>query len=171
MAEEIKNMVEKVPAEMRWTIATRALTGMITAMDAATQAALGPEKHKEMVTQLWGAAGPGVKQLVDALGLPADDAKAAANAVTTATVVMLGPEVQVEVIEATPTKVLGRVTGCPWPLRTKEMGAALDCVPPCGAYFEAAYKAVNPKLVFRPGDKCMMRGDPYCGDWVLELPT
>ena len=171
MAQEVKGMVEKVPAEMRWTIATRALTGMIVLDEGALQDALGPERRKEIVTRLWAAAGAGVKQLVDALGLPADDATAAGNAVVTANIVMMGPEIQIETVEATPTKSVSRVTGCAWPLRMKEMGITLDCMPVCTAYHEAAYKAVNPKLVFRRGDKCIARGDPYCGDWVLELPT
>ena len=169
MAEEIKNMVEKIPAEMRWTIATRALTGLYVGLEGALQDAVGPEKRKEMLTQLWRAAGPGVKQLIDTLGLPTEDVVAIGNSVVTATILSLGPEIKVEAIEATPTKSVSRVTACVWPLRMKETGITLDCMPVCTAYFEAAYKAVNPKVVFRRGDNYLVRGDPYCGDWVLEL--
>jgi len=166
---KIKNMVDRIPAEMRWTVASRAMTGMIVVTEGALQDAVGLERRKEIMTQLWAAAGPGVKQLVDAVGLPTGDAKAAFNAVMTASTVMMGPEIRVEVIEATPTKVVCRATGCPFSVRMKEMGITLDCVGPCTAYFQGAYKAVNPKLVFRAGDKCIVRGDPYCGDFVLEL--
>jgi hypothetical protein len=42
------------------------------------------------MTRLWVAAEPSVKQLVDALGLATDEAKAAFNAVLTANIVING---------------------------------------------------------------------------------
>ena len=169
MVQEYKEMVEKIPAEMRWAIAARALTGVATALEAAIQDALGPEKRREIATRVWTAGAAGIKQLVDALGLPTDDAKAAANAVATAVTVAMGPESQGDFIEATPTRVVSRITGCAPQLRMKEMGVTLDCMPVCTAHMEAMYKALNPRLVFRAGDKCIGRGDPYCGDAVIEL--
>ncbi|HEA66808.1 MAG TPA: hypothetical protein ENI07_08315 [Desulfobacterales bacterium] len=68
-----------------------------------------------------------------------------------------------------PQKVLANVTGCPFPLRMKEMGVKMDCSPVCTAGLEAAYNAVNPKLKLNIGDKCIGRGDAYCGEYVVEM--
>jgi hypothetical protein len=168
MGQEIKEIVDKVPAEMRWNIATQASTNTAIALDGAIQDALGPEKRKEILVKLWSASAAGVKQVTDALGLPVATAEEAAKAVTSVNTVCFGPEIQAEFPEASPLKVEARATGCPFPLRMKEMGISLDCYPVCAAYHEAAYKAVNPKLKVSRGDKCLNQGDSYC-DWTLEM--
>ena len=50
MTHEIKEIVDKVPAEMRWNIATQASTNMAIALDGAIQDALGQEKRKEILS-------------------------------------------------------------------------------------------------------------------------
>jgi hypothetical protein len=168
MTQEIKEIVDKVPAEMRWNIATQASTSTAIALDGAIQDALGQEKRKEILMRLYAASASGIKQVTDALGLPGDNAETAAKAVTSANTVFFGPEIQAEFPEASPQKVEARATGCPFPLRMKELGISLDCYPVCAAYHEAAYKAVNPKLKVSRGDKCLNYGDSYC-DWIVEM--
>jgi hypothetical protein len=50
MNQEIKDMVDKIPAEVRWNIATQASSGSATALDAAIQDAVGPEKREEILS-------------------------------------------------------------------------------------------------------------------------
>ena len=50
MTQEIKEMVENIPAEVRWNIASQASTGTAVALDAAIQEAVGPEKRKATKT-------------------------------------------------------------------------------------------------------------------------
>jgi len=169
MTQEIKEMVESIPAEVRWNIATQASTGTAVALDAAIQEAVGPEKRKEILTKIYAGSGPAVKQIIDALGLPTDNAEAAAKAVTCANIIINGPEGQADITEASPHKVVAKATGCAFSLRMKEMGVKMDCLPVCTAYHEAAYKAVNPKLRVNIGDKCINRGDAYCGEFVVEM--
>ena len=76
---------------------------------------------------------------------------------------------QMDLTEASPQKVVGKVTGCAFPLRMKEMGIKMDCSPVCTAYQQAAFKAVNPKLKVDIGDKCINQGDEYCGEYVVEM--
>jgi len=169
MTQEIKSMVESIPAEVRWNIATQAATGTATALDAALQEAVGPEIRKEILTKIYAGYGPAVKQIIDALGLPTDNAEAAMKAVACANIIINGAEGQVDLSEARPQKAAGKVTGCAFPLRMKEMGVKMDCLPVCTAYHEAAYKAVNPKLNVNIGDKCINRGDEYCGEFTVEM--
>ena len=169
MTQEIKEMVGNIPAEVRWNIASQASTGTAVALDAAIQEAVGPEKRKEILMKLYAGFGPGVKQIIDALGLPTDNAEAAVKAVTCAMTIMHGTEMQIDTAESSPQRVAAKVTGCPFPLRMKEMGVKMDCSPVCTAGLEAAYNAVNPKLKFNIGDKCIGRGDAYCGEYVIEM--
>jgi hypothetical protein len=169
MDQKTKEMVENVPADVRWNIATQASTSMAVALDAAIQEAVGPEKRKEILTKIYAGSGRGVKQVIDALGLPTDNAETAAMAVTCANRVIFGTEMQLDIIEANPRKVTGKMTGCAFPLRMKEMGVKMDCFPVCTAYVQAAYNAVNPNLKLTIGDKCMNRDDAYCGEYVIEM--
>ena len=169
MNREIKEMVENIPAEVRWNIASQASTGTAVALDAAIQEAVGPEKRKEILMRLYAGSAPGVKQIIDALGLPTDNAEAAAKAVTCANIVMFGTEMQIDITEASPQKVAAKMTGCAFPLRMKEMGVKMDCLPVCTAYQKATYNAFNPKLKVNIGDKCINRGDAYCGEFVVEM--
>ncbi len=169
MTQDIKEMVENIPAEVRWNIAAQASTGTAVALDAAIQEAVGPEKRKEILTKIYAGSAPAVKQIIDALGLPTDNAEAASKAVDCANIVMFGTEMQIDITEASPQKVAAKVTGCAFPLRMKEMGVKMDCLSVCTAYQEATYNAVNPKLKVSVGDKCINQGDEYCGEFVVEM--
>ena len=169
MNQEIKEMVDSIPAEVRWNIATQAHTGTATALDAAILEAVGPETRKEILTKIYEGSAPAVKQVIDALGLPTDNAEAAVKAIDCANIIMFGTEMQMDLTEANPQKVVGKVTGCAFPLRMKEMGVKMDCVPVCTAYQEGTFKAVNPKLKVSVGDKCINQGDEYCGEFVVEM--
>ena len=169
MNQEIKEMVDSIPAEVRWNIATQAHTGTATVLDAAILEAVGPETRKEILTKIYEGSAPAVKQVIDALGLPTDNAEAAVKAIDCANIIMFGTEMQMDLTEANPQKVVGKVTGCAFPLRMKEMGVKMDCVPVCTAYQEGTFKAVNPKLKVSVGDKCINQGDEYCGEFVVEM--
>ena len=169
MTQEIKEMVESVPAEVRWNIASQASTATAIALDAAIQEAVGPEKREEILTKIYAGHGAGVKQVIDALGLPTDNAESAAKAVTCANTVMFGTEMQLEITESSPKKVVAKATGCAFAVRMKEMGVKMDCFPVCTAYLQATYNAVNPDLKFTVVDNCINRGDAYCGEYLIEL--
>ena len=169
MNQEIKAMVESIPADVRWNIAAQVSTGTAVALDAAIQEAVGPETRKEILVKIYEGSAPAVKQIIDALGLPTDNAEAAVKAIDCANIVMFGSEMQMDLTEASPQKVVGKVTGCAFPLRMKEMGIKMDCSPVCTAYQEATFKAVNPKLKVNIGDKCINQGDAYCGEVVVEM--
>jgi hypothetical protein len=169
MTPEVKAMIDNIPAEVRWNIATLAATSTETALDAAILAAVGPDKRKEILTQVYTRIAPGIKLIIDTLGLPTDNVEKIANAVLIANTITLGPEMQAEVVEAGPKKIVAKVTGCAFANRMKEIGVALDCHPVCSALHEATYKAINPDLKFSFKGKCLSRGDSYCGELTVEM--
>ncbi len=159
--------VEKVPAETRWAIAAQSLTGATMATQKALLDAVGQEKYNEIVEQNWDAAGKASKQIADALGLAASDAKAAAETVDVVATVAMGPEFKLETVEATAERAVVRTTECPWWNRAKEFGLSDDFCAADPAWHNGLVKSFNPKLSVTL-TKAMMRGDPYC-EWVYEL--
>ena len=55
--------IEKVPAETRWEIATKGLTGACTAIINALKEAVSQEKFDEFQVGLWSQAGKGAKRI------------------------------------------------------------------------------------------------------------
>ena len=83
---------------------------------------------------------------------------------------MNGPEMEGEVVEATPVRVVSRVTRCVWMERYKEYEVDLTlrpCISGCPAWCEEGLKAVNPMITIK-STKQLPRGDPYC-EFVSEL--
>ena len=82
--------VENIPAETRWTIATQAMSGVMTAYSKALYDVAGPEQFNKINAQIWGQTGQGAKQIADALGMKGDDAKGVAEAFVTVSAIALG---------------------------------------------------------------------------------
>jgi predicted ArsR family transcriptional regulator len=160
--------LEKVPAETRWTIATQALTGAVTATGKALLDVVGQEKYNEIERQIWSEGGKAAKQIADAFGLAGNDAKSAAETVELVATVMMGPELKVETVEATAEKTVVRATECPWWNRAKELGISdFDCSVGDSAWCNGLAKSLNPKVTVSL-TKAMPRGDSYC-EWVYKL--
>jgi hypothetical protein len=166
----MSQVVEAVPAENRWAIATQAMTGAVMATNKAMLDAVGRETYDQILGQIWGGAGQGFKEIADALGLSVDDAKSVAEAFASLCAVTMGPEVQMETAEATEARAVLRATGCPFLNRVNEFGIEEDLLTAGDAAFcEALTESLNPNVTVTH-DKRMHLGDPYC-EWVFELQT
>lgn len=160
--------VEKVPAETRWTMATRALTGAIAAAGDVLRDTVGQEKFDEIWAEIWAEQGKASKEIVEALGLGGDDAKSVAETVQIVGLVTMGPEYEFETVESTEQKAVIRTTVCPWWNRFKERGTSEAFCPDADlAWCDAIGKSLNPKMTVSL-TKAMPRGDSYC-EWVWEL--
>lgn len=167
---EVRKMAEpfeKIPAELRWQMATKGLTGAYVAVSEALRQSLGEEKYDQFDGELWHQAGKGIKEFVDALQLPVGDARQLGEAMQLAAQTLTGPESRFEVIEATTDRSVVRVSKCAWYERFKEQGVDHDC----GAvghkrWNDGAVESLNPDFVCSI-PKAMPRGDKYC-EIVLE---
>ncbi len=160
-------MIEKISGETRWAISTKAMTGTIMAHAMVMKDALGEEKFLDAFEKIWFEAGKGIKEIVDAFGLPVDNAKSIEEAMRLSALIAMGPEFESETVEATEDMVVVRFTKCPWHERWKELG--LD-YPYCNSghtgYGNGAIEALNPAFTFKL-TKNMTRGDPYC-EHIIE---
>lgn len=166
MAEAI---LEKVPAEKRWEMATKALTGACVGYGQVLLGIVGKEQLAKIEVKMYGEAGKKFLSMTkEAFKMPVEDAVGAANIVAVA-VGLANPEWKSERIEETEKRVVERATKCQWWERAKEFGvtAQFDCFPGCSAWVREGLKAVNPKLTCKI-TKALPRGDPYC-EVVYEL--
>ena len=167
MAEEI---LKNIPAETRWEITAKTLTGATIGYELALREIVGKEKAAEIEAKMWGEGGKTfIPMIKEAFNIPVEDAIGAANLITVAAVLGMGPECTDEIIEETKERVVQRWVKCPFIERAKEMGATdiHDCYTGCTAWTKAGLKAVNPKVTITKA-KAMPRGDQYC-EFIYEF--
>lgn len=159
--------IEKVPAEMRWEIATKGLTGAIVAYSNALKNAVGEEKFNEFNAGLWYEAGKGAKQFADGFGLAVERSKDIGDATELLALTAMGPEFEFEVVEDTEDRCVGKTTKCPWHERAKELGIEWDfCRVGHQKWGDGLVDSLNPNFSFNLS-KSMQSGDSCC-EWVIE---
>lgn len=159
--------VDQITAEIRWAIATKGLTGALTAHLHALYGLAGKEKYPEIMRQIWTPIGQASAELVKSLGMPGDSAKSAAEAGAAMCICAMGPEYAIEEIVVSTDKTFMKITECPWWNRMKEFGIAADLLSPCDLVFwDSFIKTLNPDVTMKHG-KQMHLGDPYC-EWIFE---
>ncbi len=121
--------IDNIPAEVRWAVATQAMTGTITATNAAVQKMVSDEEGKRMAAAIWGPAGAASGRLADALHLPRPSTLSGFWGVAETLIhLTMGPEFEAQVTKSTPDRLVVRVTTCPWAKRAEEQGVeAGDC--------------------------------------------
>lgn len=159
--------IEKVPAETRWKVATKGLTGACTALSNALKDAIGEEKFNEFQVRLWSQAGRGAKELADTFGLTVENPRDIDGIIQLLAMTAMGPEFEFEVVEASEDRCVGRTTKCPWHERWKELGLKEEfCSSGHQGWGDGAVESLNPNFTFSL-TKNMTRGDPYC-EWKVE---
>jgi hypothetical protein len=159
--------VDQIPAETRWAIATKGLTGALAAHLHLIYDLAGKEKYPEILRQIWIQIGQASVELVKSLGMTGDNAKSAAEAGAAICICVMGPEYAIEEIVISPNKTVMKITECPWWNRMKESGISPDLLSAGDlAFWDHFMKNLNPNVTMKHG-KQMHRGDPYC-EWIFE---
>ncbi|NVO67284.1 hypothetical protein [Methanofollis tationis] len=160
--------IEQIPAELRWNIATRAATAMPFAYHRAVMERYG-EGFEESIVAIWREAGKGQGALARGFAMPLKNAADVAEAYSTISTLLLGPELQGEVKVAKDRDCADIVvTSCPMCSRASEMGMdPRACCADCRAYGESAVESLNPSygIAHRSGicvgdAECRMRIEP-----------
>jgi hypothetical protein len=164
---EMTEPINKVPAEARWQIATKGLTGAVTAYCNALKNAVGEAKYNEFSNAVWYQGGQALKDIVDAFGLPVESARQIEEALELSARASMGPEFEFEVVEATQDRCMARLSKCPWHERWKEQGMGWDfCRFGHQGWGQGAVEGINPDFAHSL-TKSMPGGDPYC-EFVIE---
>ncbi len=156
-----------IPAETKWTMATKGLTGALVAHLNAIYSVVGKEKYVEILRQIWSQIGQGSAEEVQSLGMTGNNVASVAEAGVTMCMCAMGAEDTIEEGEASEDRIVMKITECPWKNRMNELGISNDLLSVCDtAFWNSFVKSLNPNVSMRHG-KQMHRGDPYC-EWIFE---
>jgi L-2-amino-thiazoline-4-carboxylic acid hydrolase len=158
--------IEYIPAEIRWKIATKASTMATVAQSHALQDVVNDEVADQMLSMMMGETGKQAGELAATLGLPAGNAIETSEAWGIVGTILLGPEIESQVVEADENRVVDRITGCAMLNAHQELGLPFFELPGhCQAYNSNTVEAINPKYT-QHFTKRMCAGDKYCESYV-----
>jgi hypothetical protein len=137
--------INDIPAEVRWSLATRGASALPLAYAQVYRARHGSELD-EISQGIWTEAGKSQGALARAFNMPTKNAEDVARAFSTLSTVMLGPELKGDVQVAQDRDCAMLITtSCPYLLRAREMGEDPAILwPACKAYCTAAVESLNP---------------------------
>jgi hypothetical protein len=120
MAEEI---LEKIPFEKRWAIATQSFNGGCMGYIQVLLGIVGKEKLAEIEAKMWSE---GMKMsflnFMEEFKMTVEDAVDAANLAAVFAILTLGPECEIERLKESRNRVVDRYTNCPWWESAKQFG-------------------------------------------------
>jgi len=175
----IEELLEKIPPERCWEITAKIVSSLyvmrgekIIAPELGTTEGFfspiwGAEKWEEIHIKIFGDGG----KLV--FNVPVENAIDADDLLEIVAVLAMGPEMGSkfgEYVEKKPERVVWRNHKCTWMERYKEFDvdpAFIPCVRGCQAWNEEGFKAINPKITYKP-TMAMPQGDPYC-EHIIEF--
>lgn len=146
------SLLDRIPPDRRWEAATEALTHLVSTYSQELKERYGWEGYYDVGTRAWASVGKRVAQMMEFLNPDRGDASAAHEMLMAVSRLVMGPELRFEVVEASRTRSIARVVGCPWYQRMLETGQQSFCEPDHevhSAFCSAVLNVINPKLSFR----------------------
>lgn len=152
--------INDIPAEVRWSLATRGASALPLAYAKVYRERHGGELG-EISGAIWTEAGKTQGALARAFTMPLKTAEDVTRAFSTLSTVMLGPELKGEV-QVAQDRDCARVvtTSCPYLSRAREMEEAPETIcPDCRAYCTAAVESLNPAYGIAFGSRMCLGGE------------
>jgi len=160
--------IKDVPPEARWEIAARSASAMPMLIDKMFKEPFG-ELYDNMMLHFWAQSGRNVRAIARSLHLPLDSAGEVNNALFVVFAILMGPELEGQVMEASVDQAMQRLTSCPMYNRAREMGHLQSCLPfYCETFCQSAVESLNPRYSHLHTSK-MCAGDPHC-EWIVKNP-
>ena len=179
--------MEKIPAEKRWEITAKILSIFcvlagekhfapeLSKGEGIIAPVMGAEKWREITGKIFLEGCLKLFAWVkETFNIPVEDAIGAAKFLIVWGTLAFGPEMKLEIVEATPERAVLRWTKCTWWERWKEHEIDLELLACHSSDWSAhqlltdkGFKAINPKITCKLM-KQMSKGDPYCED-VIEF--
>lgn len=160
--------IKDIPAEVRWEIATKAANSQSAVYDMLVRQIIG-DKIDEIWNVIMTEGGKESKAMAESLGLPTSNAAEIDDALGIISTIILGPEIESDVLEANEDRVIERTTGCPMlnAHRGIGYGPTAGTSAHCQAFCQSSVESLNPRYTLRYS-KRMCTGDPYC-EYAIEL--
>ncbi|MBP2146841.1 hypothetical protein J2129_002295 [Methanofollis sp. W23] len=137
--------INTIPVEVRWNLATRAMTAIPIAYSRGVRRRFG-DGFEDLDEEIWKEVGKSQAGLARAFNFPLRNAGDVARAFGTLSVLLLGPELQGEVkIARSQDAATLCTTACPLVSRAREVGEETPSLcQACRAYTETAVASLNP---------------------------
>ena len=130
----VEELLEKIPPEKRWALTAKILTGLSTLRGSKIMPSVlgeeegviapvwGLEKMIEIFTKIYGEGRKKMNLWVkETFNIPVEDAIGAAKLSIVAAILHMGPELRVEIVEATRERAVLRMFKCAWDDRFNEL--------------------------------------------------
>ena len=158
---------DHLSAEARWAISTKGLTTALAAHLNAIYNFTGKTKYAELLRPIWAQIGQASAQMAREFQMQADDATSMAATGAAICTYVMGPELRIEEVEASPERTVLKVVECPWWNRMNDLGISRDLLTACdAAFWDHFVRSLTSNVSMKHG-KQMHRGDPYC-EWIFE---
>ena len=126
------------------------------------------ERIDEIEQRIWAEGGRAVRDIAVTLGLPSGNAIEIDEALGIISEIILGPGFNIEITEASESRVSGMITSCPMLNTHRALGVpAAGTHLHCQAFCENGIQGMNPMYTTRY-TKRMCRGDDCC-EYTVEL--
>jgi len=159
-------ILDKIPAGTKWAITSNVLaSALVVRGEKVIAPVLGKLKWLEINNEVYGEGGKLMfPQIKEEFKFPVRDATEAATFAMLALMLLMGPETQSELIEATPERAVVRTTKCPFWERYEENEVNPELIP-CEighqAFCKEGFKAITPNVTYKLV-KARPSGESYC---------
>lgn len=160
--------MEDIPAKLRWKIAAESSNSLAMGYSLAFRQVLDDKVVNRIEESVWAEGGKQVKDIADALGLPAGSIQEVDETWGIIGGILI-PGVEGEVVKSNDKRVVTRITSCPLFNSQKEIGLENGegmCIA-CRAFNKNAVESLNPEYTQR-FTRRMCMGDDHCESVVEE---
>lgn len=152
---------QRIPAEVRWMIASRSIPALAADYGMAVESTLGV-RSDEVGRDVFARKGAEVRTLAVAFGMPHHDAGSVAETLGTIASIYYGPEYLATTMAGVDDRAVLNLTSCPILNRLREADAEPQkASASCQAFCRAAVEGLNPEYTIQQ-IKGMCTGESYC---------
>lgn len=173
MTNQIINELSKDEIE-KWEIATNALTSLVSLYSQIIKEECGLETYYKISKEVWKEFGKSLKYLSKPLKINLKNASSVHYGVRRISRMIMGSELNFEVIESKEDRSVIRIYGCPWHKMMLKTGTQSFCEPHHEiheVFCQSFVKVINPNLTFRFTKHSSTNDSSYCEEVVEYKAT
>lgn len=158
----------------KWEVATHALTSLVSLYSQVIKEEFGLEAYYRVSTTVWNEFGKSLKKLSKQLKIDCKNASSVHFGLRNISRLIMGAELDFEVIEALKDRSVIRIYGCPWHKIMLKTGVQSFCEPHHEiheAFCQSFVNVINPNLTFRFTKHSSTNESSYCEEIIEYKAT
>ncbi len=165
---KIKESKGELVYKKKWEMATKALTYLVTLYSQVIKEEVGLDAYYKISKEVWSEVGKSFTDLLKPLKIDNNDASSIHSGVRKFSKVIMGSELDFEVVEALKDRSVVRIFNCPWHQIMLETGMQSFCEPHHEIheiFCQSLVKSINPHMTFMFTQHANLNS-PYCEEKV-----